>query len=143
MGGSRHAAAREVGKLPSERNFGFTVGAILLAIACLRVYWHATASAGSMAMIAIAAILIILAALRPVLLRIPNRLWAKLGDVLFVVMNPIVMLAIYITTFVPLGLFLRLTGKDPLRGTFDKSIDSYWIDRAGDVRKTSSMTNQF
>jgi hypothetical protein len=142
MDDSRHAGM-EAGKMPSERNFGYTVGGILLAIACLRSWWHSEVSTTSTVMGVIAAALLVLAAFQPDLLKVPNRLWMKLGDILFRVVNPIVMLLIYITTFVPIGLLMRLTGKDPLQKGFDKSADSYWILRDNEPGKASSMTNQF
>lgn len=129
--------------MPTERNFGFTVGGILFAIACLRSYWHAEISTTSIVMGIIAIVLLVLAAVQPSLLKVPNRLWMKLGDVLFKVMNPIVMFLVYVTTFVPIGLLMRATGKDPLYKSFDKSAESYWIVRDNEPGKSSSMTNQF
>ena len=101
--------------MPTERNFGFTVGGILLAIACLRTYWHAEPQhhlhrSGRHC----ARTFRILRRGSHAGLRWPNILWSKLGDLLFVVMNPMVMFAVYVTTFVPIGMYLRLTGKDPL-----------------------------
>jgi hypothetical protein len=92
---------------------------------------------------AIALALLVLAAIQPDLLKVPNRLWMKLGDILFRVVNPIVMFLIYVTTFVPIGLLMRLMGKDPLQKSFDKSAESYWIVRGKEPGTTSSMTNQF
>ena len=131
------------GKLPSERNFGFTVGGILLAIACLRAWRHAEISTVSVVIFAIATILLVLAVLQPTLLRLPNRLWMKLGDLLFMVMNPVVMFAVYVTTFVPIGMYLRLSGKDPLFRKLDRSASTYWNTRNLEGGKTSDLTHQF
>jgi hypothetical protein len=135
--------ALEPAKMPTERNFGFTVGGILLAIACLRSYWHAAVSTTSIGLIIVSAVLIGLAALSPRLLRWPNILWSKLGELLFVVMNPVVMFAVYVTTFVPIGLYLRLTGKDPLFRKLDRSASTYWKTRSSEDGKTTDLTHQF
>jgi len=129
--------------MPTERNFGFTVGGILLAIGCLRAYWHASLGATSAVLIVIAAVLLGLAALSPALLRWPNILWSKLGELLFVVMNPVVMFAVYVTTFVPIGIYLRLSGKDPLFRKIDRSASTYWNTRSSEGGKTSDLTHQF
>jgi Saxitoxin biosynthesis operon protein SxtJ len=135
--------ALDPGKMPTERNFGFTVGGILLAIACLRAYWHASLSTTSLVLAVVSVVLIGLAALAPTLLRWPNILWSKLGDLLFVVMNPVVMFAVYATTFVPIGMYLRLTGRDPLFRKPDRSASTYWKTRGSEGIKTSDMTHQF
>ena len=45
--------------------------------------------------------------------------------------------------FVPIGLLLRLFGKDPLRLRLDPAAQSYWIEREPPGPAADSMTNQF
>ena len=141
MDHSLHAVAS--GKLPSERNFGFTVGGILLAIACLRAWRHAEIVPYRSSSSPSRTILLVLAVLQPTLLRLPNRLWMKLGDLLFMVMNPVVMFAVYVTTFVPIGMYLRLSGKDSPFRKLDRSASTYWNTRNLEGGKTSDLTHQF
>jgi len=113
---------------PSNRSFGLTVGGILLAIAGYRIYaggldtinWILLAAGGP---------LVLLGTIAPSVLTVPNRLWMGLGRVLFLLVNPVVMLLMYGVCIVPVGLVLRLVGYDPLRRRFDPSSASYWIDR--------------
>jgi hypothetical protein len=127
---------------PSNRSFGYTVGGILIALMLLR--WLFT---GSFSLVpsrgrGCGATLVLLAAVAPSVLTVPNRLWMKLGLLLFAIVNPVVMFLIYVTTFVPIGLFMRWRGHDPLAARFDRAGPTYWIDRPpGDDPAT--MRNQF
>ena len=106
--------------MPTERNFGFTVGEILWQSVACAPTGTASLGATSTVLIVIAAVLLGLAALSPALLRWPNILWSKLGELLFVVINPVVMFAVYVTTFVPIGIYLRSRARILC---FEKSID--------------------
>jgi hypothetical protein len=88
----------------------------------------------------IALVLLLIAFAAPKLLALPNRLWFKLGMLLGAIIAPIVMGLVYITTVRPTGLWVRLTGKDPLRTKLDPAASSYWIER---TEKPQPMKNQF
>jgi ABC-type uncharacterized transport system permease subunit len=77
--------------------------------------------------------------LRPQLLEPLNRLWFLLGIVLGKIMTPVVMLLIYVLTIVPIGLILRMRGKDPMARRFDREAKTYWKPHPG----AGSMKRQF
>ena len=83
---------------------------------------------------------VVAAYLSPNLLAIPNRLWFKLGIALGAVVAPIVMGFVYFATVVPVGLVMRLIGKDLLQQKVDADAKSYWIKRKQPV---GSMKDQF
>jgi len=58
--------------------------------------------------------------------------------------SAIVMAILFFGVLTPLGLIMRLTGRDPLRLRLDREASSYWLTRgrAQDTRQTS-MTRQF
>jgi ABC-type uncharacterized transport system permease subunit len=57
-------------------------------------------------------------------------------------MNPVVMAALFFLVFTPMGLLLRLLGKDPLR--LRRSADAtYWIERKPPGPPPETMANQF
>jgi hypothetical protein len=87
-----------------------------------------------------ALIFFLLANLAPKVLSVPNKLWFKLGLALGSVVSPVVMALVYFTTVVPIGLIMRLMGKDMLRQKFDKNAKSYWIERD---QPMGSMRDQF
>ena len=74
-----------------------------------------------------ALIFFLLAYVAPKVLALPNKLWFKLGLALGAVVVPVVMALVYFTTVVPIGLIMRLMGKDMLRQKLDKNAKSYWI----------------
>ena len=68
-----------------------------------------------------------------------NLLWIKFGNLLGRIIAPIVMFIIYFGILTPIGLFMRLIGKDLLNTKFNKNI-TYWIKREKNI---GSMKKQF
>ncbi|BCP52994.1 hypothetical protein K32_16110 [Kaistia sp. 32K] len=128
---------------PSNRSFGYTVGGILLGLMALKWLLSGAFTPFSIGLALIGAVLVALAFVAPETLTVPNRLWGKLGLLLFKIVNPIVMCLIYATTFVPIGLFLRWRGHDPLAASFDRSASTYWITRPTGDADPNAMRNQF
>jgi hypothetical protein len=128
---------------PSNRSFGYTVGGILLAFVLVRWLISGGLTPITTALAVVGGVLVLLAFASPDWLAVPNRLWTKLGLVLFKIVNPVVMLLIYAVAFVPIGLFLRLRGYDPLAAAFDKGADSYWNKRSPHEPDPATMRNQF
>jgi hypothetical protein len=124
----------------SERNLGLTFAVVLALIGALRLYrgggtgfyWLAAAAAF------LACAYFWTAPLRPL-----NAIWHRLGLLLFRVVNPVVMAAVFYTTVVPIGLLMRYLGKDPLRVKIDRAARSYWIERKPPGPAGAEMTNQF
>ncbi len=93
--------------------------------------------------IAVSAAFILLAFIAPSSLRHLNILWFKFGMLLSRIVNPIVMLLIYVLTIVPTGLIMRLLGKDLLDLKLDQSQTSYWITRQPPGPSPESLEEQF
>ena len=68
-----------------------------------------------------------------------KKSWIKLGEILGKIIAPIVMGFIYFLIITPIGLLMRLVGKDVLNLKFNKN-DSYWIKRAKNI---NTMKRQF
>ena len=133
----------EIPEGPSNRAFGYTVGGILLAIALVRWAWVGELGVVMAVLGAVGLVLVVCAFVYPDILIIPNKLWAKLGLLLFTVVNPIIMFLIYVTTFIPIGIIMRIRGHDPLASSIDKSGGTYWVSREEEPSDASSMRNQF
>lgn len=128
---------------PTDRSFGLTVGGILAALGLLKGLAFSGWTALALALLAVGAALVATALLAAPLLAPLNRAWLRLGLVLFKVVNPIVMFLIYVTTVVPIGLAMRLAGKDLLRLRRDPAATSYWIEREPPGPPPASLHNQF
>jgi saxitoxin biosynthesis operon SxtJ-like protein len=128
-----------VQKAASSKSFGLLLAAVFLVIAGLS-YWshgHAYAYWGISA-----AILLAVALLLPRVLAPLKRLWLKLGKLLHVIVSPLILSAVYLLVFIPVGATIRLFGKDPLSLKRDRMATSYWIERAGGPTP-ESLKDQF
>lgn len=65
--------------------------------------------------------------LRPMLLAPVNKIWLKLSNVLGWINTRIIMGIMYFLLIVPIGLLLKLLGKDPLADMSSANTDSYRI----------------
>lgn len=124
-------------EIGSERGFGYVFTAVFLIIAFWPVW-----GGGDVRWIplAIAAVILAITFLAPHVLRVPNRLWFKFGMLLGAIVAPIVMFLVFITTFVPFGIAVRILGKDLLSVKTDSSKKSYWVERDD---QPGSMKQQF
>lgn len=127
----------------TDRGFGLTVGGILAAIGLAKWLLFSGLTWGALAFLSAGAVLVGAGLAAPRLLAPLNRLWTKLGLVLFKVVNPLVMLLLFAAVIVPAGLLLRLFGHDPLRRKRDPAAPSYWIERQPPGPAPETMVNQF
>ena len=70
-----------------------------------------------------------------------NRLWMSFGLVLGMIVSPIVMGAVFFMIFTPIGILMRLFGRDELLLQF-KTKPSYWTKRNNDLQ-SNSFRRQF
>ena len=90
--------------------------------------------------IAISITFLILGLINSKLLSPLNKIWIKLGEILGIIIAPIVMFLVYFIVLTPVSLIVRLFGKDLLGLKFFKKNESYWIIRKSNL---GSMNNQF
>jgi len=138
-----HIVAHAPVKTASDRSFGLTVGGILAAIAAFRWSWAGSLSWLMVGLLVVGVGLVAAGFLRPAILAPLNRLWTKLGLLLFHVVNPVVMLLLFVVTIVPAGLIMRLLRHDPMRRRFDRDARTYWIERDPPGPPPESLRHQF
>ena len=68
-----------------------------------------------------------------------NKLWFRFGIFLGKIISPLIMSIIFFLVVTPIGLLLRLFGKDVLKLKYNNN-KSYWIENNG---PKSKMKNQF
>ena len=123
-------------KISSNRSFGILFCIVFAIIAVWPIF-----NDGSLRIwpIPISLIFLVLGLLNSKLLNPLNFAWIKFGELLGRIVAPIVMAIIYFMIVTPIGLFMRLIGKDLLNTKFSK-VNSYWIKRDKNI---GSMKRQF
>ena len=124
--------------VPSERSTGFVFAIVSVVVAYL---WRANASVLVLSVSA-ALTLVALSVMAPHVLRPLNLLWFRIGIVLHRIVNPMVMLLLFVVIIVPAGLIMRIW-HDPLRVRRAAPHSTYWIERQSGSEHRSSMANQF
>lgn len=137
------AAPHERAEGPSNRSFGLTVGGILVAIGIARWGLYSVIDTVTAVLATIGSILVLLGAVLPSALTSANRAWMRFGELLAKIVNPIIMFLIFAVSFVPIGLFLRLRGHDPLGLESCHDAESYWISRPPSEPASKGMVNQY
>tara|TARA_B100000586_G_scaffold255446_1_gene217534 strand:+ start:758 stop:1135 length:378 start_codon:yes stop_codon:yes gene_type:complete len=123
-------------KISSNKSFGVLFCIVFVLIAVWPVMHE-----GSLRIwpIPISFIFLVLGLLNSKLLSPLNLVWVKFGELLGKIVAPIVMAMVYFLIITPIGLFMRLAGKDLLNTKFSKD-HSYWIKREKNI---GSMKRQF
>ena len=124
-------------KISSNRNFG-----LVFFIACLVVsLWPLIYGEPiRIWLVIISMVFLILGLMNSKLLTPLNKLWFKFGMILGAIVAPIVMGFIFFLVVTPIGLVMRIMGKDLLNKKYDKKKNTYWINR---YKNMSSMKKQF
>ena len=126
----------------SDRAFGCTVGGILMVIGAAKVVIAAAVTLVSSLLFGVGAVLLMLGIVAPRCLSVLNRVWLRIGSVLAAVVNPIVLMLLFLVVVTPMALVMRLLGKRPLRLAPDPGAASYWIKREPQ-NGSSTMRQQF
>lgn len=124
----------------TDRTFGLVFAVVFLVIAGWPLFYGESPRWWS---VGISAVFALVAFIRPALLAELNRLWMKLGILLGKIVSPIALGILFYIVITPIGLMIRVAGKDPLRLKFDPEADSYWIPREPPGPPPGSMNNQF
>lgn len=124
----------------SDRVFGLVFCAVFVIIATYPLLYGEALRYWSLL---IATVFLILALVIPDVLSPANRLWIKFGALLHVIVSPITLGIVFFFTVVPIGILMRLFGKDPLRLRIDHEVESYWIKRDPPGPDAESLNNQF
>ena len=133
---ARHAAL----KPGPDRTFGYVFAAFFFIVSMWPVisghaprYW-ALVAATAFALSALAF---------PRVLRPANITWFYVGLVLNEIMSPVIMALIFTIAFLPIGLLMRLMGKDLLDLQRRPEAKTYWTIRTDRSITPQSMRDQF
>ena len=121
----------------SNRSFGLLFCIVFLAVGL----WPLTnGDAVHIYLILVSLLFLILGLINSKILSPLNKSWVKLGEILGIVIAPIIMFLVYFIVLTPTSLLVRTFGKDLLGLRFSKKQATYWIERK---KKLGSMKKQF
>ena len=123
-------------KISSNRSFGIVFFVVFLLIALYPLSYDGEIRLWSLI---ISVIFLILGLLDSKILAPLNKIWFKFGILLGKIVSPLIMGIIFFLVVTPIGLIMRLLGKDVLNLKYNKN-KSYWIEKNG---PKSKMKNQF
>ena len=124
-------------KISSNRSFGITFFVVFLIVSLWPLLNDESLRIWS---IAISFIFLFLGLINSNLLLPLNKIWFKFGIFLGSIFAPISMGLVFFVVVTPIGIIMRLFGKDILKRKFNNKEKSYWIYRN---KNKSSMKNQF
>ena len=123
-------------KINSNRSFGIVFFIVFLIIS---LYPLLNSEPIKIWFLIIALIFLVLGLINSKILTPLNKLWFKFGIILGKIVSPFVMGVIFFFVVTPIGLIMRLLGKDLLNLKYNGN-KSYWIEKSG---PKSKMKNQF
>ena len=123
-------------KIGSNRGFGIVFFVVFLLIA---IYPLLKGSDLRIWSLIISFIFLVLGLTKSNLLTPLNKLWFKFGLFLGKIISPLIMGFIFFVVVTPIGIIMRMLGKDLLNLKLNKK-KSYWIEKTG---PKSKMKNQF
>jgi large-conductance mechanosensitive channel len=125
-------------KIGSNRSFGLVFFVVFLIIS----FWSFRGNLNEVSILPffIAIIFLILGLIKSKLLTPLNKIWFRFGIILGAVIAPIIMAVIFFLVVTPIGLLMKIMGKDLLKKKYNKAAKSYWIKRNQDI---GTMKRQF
>ena len=123
-------------KIGSNRSFGIVFFIVFLLIA---LYPLINSEGIRMWSVILSLIFLVLGLLDSKILNPLNKIWFKFGILLGRIISPIIMGIIFFFVVTPIGLIMRILGKDLLNLKYNNN-KTYWIEKTG---PKSKMKNQF
>jgi hypothetical protein len=119
--------------MPSDRKFGWTFTAIFLLIGAVSHPWA----------LAVAALLAAITLTRAQWLAPLKHAWMKFGELLNMIVSPIVMGVIFFGVFTPVALVMRAIGRDAMARAYEPAAPTYWKRREPAGPADDSFKNLF
>src|SRR5262245_15141468 len=126
-------------KTASNRSFAFLLFAVCFVVAAM------TKRNGGIPVISggLAFVFLAIAVMVPRVLAPAKRLWLRAAGWRRVVVGPLALGLMYAAVVVPVGLLVRLFGKDLLSLKLDSAAETYWIARKGGGPASQSLTEPY
>lgn len=128
----------------SLRSFGLVVGGVLLAIAAV-VFWRSGWAAGTAVYVlgSIGGILVLLGAVLPTVLKPAYMVWMGLAVVLGYIMTRVILTIVFYLVVTPIGILMRVFGRDPLDRKLEPNAPTYWRDKEYDDDRRARLEKYY
>ena len=137
---------KELKALPNTpkvlRSFGFTLGTVSLLAAGVLVLFSDTQRL-HWVLAGLGAALAVLGLVAPRTLKSLYVPWMGLALVLGVLMTYILLTLVFFLVITPIGLLMRLFGRDPMRRTLARKAESYWIPKKHEAPARERLTRYY
>ncbi len=118
----------EIAKLDPQRQdlrqFGWVFGGALTALSGLA--WYKDSPAFPY-LLGVGALIATTGTLAPIALRYLYFVWMTIGLTLGTIMTAIILSVVFVVAITPIGLVMKLLGKDPMQRRIDPEAPTYWI----------------
>ncbi|MFH0764738.1 MAG: SxtJ family membrane protein [Candidatus Omnitrophota bacterium] len=122
------------------REFGLTIGIILVILGGIAA-WRGKPVYPYFLSFGIA--FIAAGIIMPAALRFPQVAWMTIAVIVGFFMNRLILSILFYTVITPIGIIMRILGKDVLDQRIDKSAPSYWKKRETTTKTKESYQNQY
>jgi len=122
------------------RKFGITVGSVLLTIG---VMLFLSDKSSFIYFGAIGFLLVFFGIIYPAILKPLNKIWMILAVILGWFSSRAILILLFYIVLMPLGFFLRISGKDFLKLRIDKNAKTYWEKRDKITKELIDYERQF
>ena len=124
-------------KMGSNRGFGLVFFVVFLILGL----WPVKSGGDiNILLILISLVFLFLAIIKSKFLTPLNKLWFKFGIKLGAIIAPIVMGVVFFLVVTPIGIIMKITGRDLINKKINKNIKTYWLNRK---KAVGSMKRQF
>ena len=124
-------------KISTNRNFGLVFFIIFVIVSLWPLTYEGPIRIWT---VIISLVFLILGLMNSKLLTPLNKLWFKFGMILGAIVVPVVMGVVFFLVVTPIGLVMKIMGRDLLNKKYDKKKRTYWIKRDTSI---GTMKRQF
>lgn len=127
-------------ELKMNKNYSRNLGILFSLIIFLIFLYNFYLKNYNYYILSISIVLLFLSFKKPSYLNPFSFLWYRIGEILGVIITPIITNAVFFLLFTPLGFVLKMLGINLLVVKIQKSKESYWVERK---IEPTSMKRQF
>jgi len=122
------------------RQFGITISVALALVGC----WFLWREKHGYPYLFITSLAFLVSGiLFPLLLKPLQKLWMTLALLMGWVVTGVIMMALFYLVVTPIGIVVKLSGRDLLNRGFNRGVDSYWIPRVTTARSKDDYEKQY